>query len=101
MKVLFDENLPPALAASLSALFDPEHRVEHVRKRYSLSTTDKEWITDLHRDGEWIVISGDRRIAKNKAEQELFRFSNLIGFFFSKGLYKAPVTKKMERLMAL
>ena len=52
-------------------------------------------------DGGWIVISGDRRIAKNRAEQALFRSSSLIGFFLSKGLYKAPVTKKMERLMAL
>lgn len=101
MKVLIDENLPPALAKALAALFDGEHQVQHLRERYGPGVRDEEWIKDLHREGGWIVISADRRITRNKAEQHLFKSSSLIGFFFSSGLQKADTCRKMERLMAL
>ena len=47
------------------------------------------------------MLSGDRRITRNRAEYHVFRSSNLIGLFLSEGLYKAPVAKQMERLLAL
>jgi len=62
---------------------------------------DVEWIGHLKAEGRWIVISGDRRITKNKAEYNAFRNSNLVGFFLSKGLYKSPIIKQMERILAL
>lgn len=52
-------------------------------------------------EGRWIVISGDRRITRNKAEYNAFRSSHLVGFFLSKGLYKSPLIKQMERILAL
>ncbi|ESW90559.1 MULTISPECIES: hypothetical protein [unclassified Mesorhizobium] len=62
---------------------------------------DVAWIGQLSTEGRWIVISGDRRITRNKVEYAAFRSSRLVGFFLSKGLYKAPVVKQMERLLAL
>jgi len=62
---------------------------------------DLEWIRKLSMQSRWIVLSGDRRITRNKAEYEAFSRSNLIGFFLSKGLYKSPVPKQMERIRAL
>jgi hypothetical protein len=47
------------------------------------------------------VVSGDRRITRNKAEQSAFRNSKLIGMFMAPGLYKSPVVKQAERLLAL
>ncbi|MDP9874062.1 DUF5615 family PIN-like protein [Agrobacterium tumefaciens] len=101
MKVLIDENLPPALARSLNALFAGKHEIIHVRERYGPGVKDLQWITELSAEGRWIIISGDRRITRNKAEYNAFRSSNLVGFFLSKGLYKSPLTKQMERLLAL
>ncbi|MGE6741035.1 DUF5615 family PIN-like protein [Allorhizobium pseudoryzae] len=101
MKVLIDENLPPALARSLNALFAGKHEVIHVRERYGPGVKDLQWIGELSAEGRWIVISGDRRITRNKAEYNAFRSSNLVGFFLSKGLYKSPLIKQMERLLAL
>lgn len=37
----------------------------------------------------------------NKAEQSVFRASRLIAFVFAPGLQKAPLLKKMERLMVM
>lgn len=101
MRVLIDENLPPALARSLNALFNGKHEVIHIRDRFGPGVTDVEWITRLSDEGRWIVVSGDRRITRNRAEYNAFRASNLVGFFLSKGLYKSSVVKQMERILAL
>lgn len=101
MKVLLDENLAPALARALNALFKGEHTIVHLRDKFGRGVTDQTWIDALSSDGRWIVISGDRRITRNNAEYQAFRNSRLIGFFLSKGLYKAKVTKQMERILAI
>ncbi|NTJ43874.1 hypothetical protein G6L28_14825 [Agrobacterium larrymoorei] len=101
MKVLVDENLPPALARSLNALFNGKHEIIHVRERYGPGVTDLQWINELSAEGRWVVLSGDRRITRNKAEYNAFRASHLVGFFLSKGLYKSPLVKQMERILAL
>lgn len=101
MKVMLDENLPVALARSLAALFLGTHEIVHLRDKFGPAVQDIEWISDLNSEGKWIVISADRRIARNKAEQQAFKSSKLIGFFLSPGLQKSKITKQMERLMAL
>lgn len=101
MKVVLDENLAPALARALDALFKGEHTVVHLRDKFGRGVTDQRWIEDLSQDGQWVVISGDRRITRNRAEYQAFRNSRLIGFFLSKGLHKAKVAKQMERILAM
>jgi predicted nuclease of predicted toxin-antitoxin system len=83
VKVLIDENLSPALAKALDALFGGEHEVEHIRIKFGPNVTDAEWIRRLSEEGHWVVISGDARIARRKTEQAAFRNSRLIGFFLA------------------
>jgi hypothetical protein len=101
VKVLVDENLSPALARALNELFAGKHEVIHIRAKFGSGVKDSEWIPALSAEGRWIVLSGDRRITRNKAEYTAFRGSRLVGFFLSKGLYKAQVVKQMERILAL
>lgn len=101
MKVVVDENLPPALARSLACLFVGEHDIVHLRDRFGRGVTDLQWIPELSREGNWIVISGDRGISRKRAERDAFRASRLIGFFLSAGLNKAPLVKQAERILAL
>ncbi len=101
MKIIIDENLPPALARALQAIFIKEHEVIHIRDKFGPAVTDLEWVDALNKEGRWIVISGDRRITRNKAEYNAFRASKLIGFFLSSGLNKAKLTKQAERIFAL
>ena len=98
---MVDENLPMAMAKALAALFDGKHEIVHLRQKFGAGVKDTEWIAALNAEGQWIIISGDRQIAKNKAEQQAFKGSKLVGFFLSPGLQKAKLTKQMERLMAL
>lgn len=101
MKVVVDENLPPALARALQALFVGEHEIIHIRDRYGPGVKDLQWIPELSQEGRWIVISADRRIKKNQAEFQAFRTSRLIGFFLSSGMNRVPLVKKAERILAL
>ena len=101
MNVLIDNNVSPRIARALNALFTPEHQVIALRDRFAAETSDTEWISALSGAGRWVVISGDRRITKNKAEYRAFRNSRLIGFFLAPGLYKAKVIKQAERILAL
>lgn len=101
MKVMVDENLPPAMAKALAALFAGKHEVVHLREKFGAAVKDTEWIGTLNAEGHWVIISADRRITKNKAEQQAFKSSKLVGFFLASGLQKAKLTKQMERLMAL
>ena len=101
MKVMVDENLPPALANALAALFVGTHEVRHIRLQFGAGVKDVDWIARLSRDGRWAVISGDRRITRVRAEYQAFRNSRLVGFFLSKGLNKAPLVKQMERILVL
>lgn len=101
MKVMVDENLPPAMAKALAALFAGKHEIVHLRQKFGPAVKDTEWIAALNAEGHWIIISADRRIPKNKAEQQAFKGSKLVGFFLAPGLQKAKLTKQMERLMAL
>lgn len=101
MKIIFDHNLSPLLARSLQELFRGEHEVVALRDKFKPNITDIELIRALSEEGTWVFISADRRINRNKAERETFRNSRLIGFFFSRSLYKARVTKQAERLLAL
>jgi PIN like domain len=101
VKVVIDENLSPALAKALNALFNGEHEVVHLKDKFGPSVKDADWIGRLSEEGRWIVISGDARITKRKAEQAAFRNSRLIGFFLAPSLNRSQVTKQMQRLLAL
>jgi hypothetical protein len=101
VKILVDENLPPALSKALAAIFKGQHEVVHLRERFGPSVSDVEWINTLNQEGKWVIISGDRRITRNRAEYNAFRSSRLIGFFLSAGLQKSKSIKQMERILAL
>ena len=93
--------MSPAIARAVRELFKSDHEVTYLAEKFPRNVSDVDWISGLSKDGQWIVISGDRRITRNRAEYHAFRNSNLIGLFLSQGLNKAPVVKQAERILAL
>jgi hypothetical protein len=93
--------MSPAIARALRELFRGEHDITFLAEKFARDVSDIDWISNLSREGHWIIVSGDRRITRNRAEYHAFRNSNLIGLFLSQGLNKAPVIKQMERILAL
>jgi hypothetical protein len=101
VKVFLDHNMSPAIARALHALFDGDHEVVALSAKFPRTISDVDWIKALSAEGHWVVISGDRRITRNKAEFHTFRNSKLTGFFLAPGLHKSPVIKQTERILAL
>lgn len=77
MKVFFDNNLPPLLAASIAALCRHEQdvtEVTHLREMFPHATPDAEWLKALSdRGGSWIVVSIDKFKKDRRAEREAIR----------------------------
>ncbi|KQX97755.1 hypothetical protein ASD22_11080 [Rhodanobacter sp. Root480] len=87
MKLLLDNNLPPALARALHELTIREwenlHEVTHLRDRFPANTPDTEWIATLAQEHGWVVITHDRL---NKGlEREALKRAGLKVFFLDRG----------------
>jgi len=102
LKLFLDNNLPPRLAKALSALFGGLHEVVALRDKFPQNISDKDWITQLSKEGGWSVLSSDRRILKNPTEKAALRTSNLTAFFLTRSLAnKTSVEKQMIRILQL
>lgn len=102
MKLFIDNNLPPGWAIALTALFGAHgNQIEHLRDRFARSTNDADWIKALGREGDWVVLSGDFRIAKQRLSRELFIGAGLIGFFFAPKSEKERAHLRFARLLQL
>lgn len=86
MKFFFDNNLSPYLANAIKELSTVEnYDVLHLRDKFQPSVSDAEWLHKLGTEGNWVVISGDRRISTNPHEKEVWKQAKLITFFLAKG----------------
>lgn len=84
----------------MGALTEPDgHEVVHLRDRFSPNTKDIDWISDLGQEGEWVVISADLRITKNKHEREAWRQAAITIFFFAKGWQNQDFWEQSWRLV--
>ena len=85
MRFFLDNNISHRLAAALLVLENRVERgdwtVQHLRVRFEQQTEDVTWLEALGHEGEWIVISGDIRISRNRAERAAWRESGLTAFF--------------------
>lgn len=79
MRFFFDRCMPIRIARMVSA-YEARHTVRHHDddNRFHDRTTDVEWIAALKSDGlDWIVVSGDANILRNKVESEAMAASGL------------------------
>ena len=73
--------------ARMANILDEQHKVlaHDDDDRFVPTTPDTEWLSVLGADDPpWIVISGDGRILKNKAERQVLQEANLTFFCMSK-----------------
>ena len=102
MKLLVDHNLPPRLAEALHVIFQPDHEVIALSRKFERhNLKDEEWIPALGREGGWAVISADMNIARKKPSRELFVRAGLVGFFFSPAMQKWLLSRQTARILTL
>ncbi len=80
MKFFFDNCVSQNLVQALRCL-EKRHDLVHLRDRFPEGTLDPAWIGALGVEGGWIIISGDPRISRGKAERAAWMESGLTAFF--------------------
>jgi len=95
VRAFFDNCTAPWLAGTLDGFISHlGHRAYHIMRMPGLPkgrhTTDVDWIEHLKREKDWIFITGDFRLLKNKAERAALRGSGLYGFILATGYQKMP-----------
>ncbi|KXV27987.1 PIN-like domain-containing protein [Gluconobacter japonicus] len=102
MKVFFDNCTSPVLAETLNGfLHHRNHSATHIRDLpCGRHASDVEWMSFLQNESnDWIVITGDGRIQKNRAERVVFRQAKLRGFVLAPGYQKTPVHQIASNLI--
>lgn len=96
MKVFFDNCTSPVLASTLNGYLQYfQHAAYHIKDVPGLPSgrhsTDEEWIAHLSSSPEeWIFVTGDKRILKNRAERAALRSAGLHGFALAPAYQKMP-----------
>jgi hypothetical protein len=70
-------------------------------RRFKKDTPDIEWMATLAADGEpnWVVISGDGRILKNRVERAVLREARLPFFCLAKQWPNTPIYEYAWKFM--
>ncbi len=90
MTFLADENVTIHAVRVLDA-FDLKNEVRHLTQMFDPGVPDTEWIRAV---AEWdelpVILSGDGRILRNRAERAVLRSSNLTFVYLAKGWMNTP-----------
>jgi hypothetical protein len=72
MRFFFDRSVPVGLAKMVRAIDESAHTIVYLDEdpRFTIKSEDTEWLETLGKDLPWIVISGDGRILRYKAEKK-------------------------------
>lgn len=86
MRFFLDNCISPVHAKALRILAEvQEYEILHLSEKFARDTPDHEWIGELGREGDWVIVSGDPRITRGRAERAAWHESGLTAFFFGKG----------------
>lgn len=85
MRFFLDNTMSHHLAEAVAGLEKAQdadgHEVVHLSAKFDRRTEDVVWIKALGAEKDWVIISGDLRISRNKAERAAWRESGLTAFF--------------------
>jgi len=76
-----------------------QYEIVHLREKFDPAVLDVEWIPALAHEGDWVIVSGDPRISRSKAERAAWHESGLTAFFFSDGFPNKRYWKQAEILV--
>lgn len=81
MTFFFDNTFPKQLVEILRLL---KVDVRHLQEDFPENTLDVDWIPEVGKRG-WVVITGDRGIARKPAEKKALEEARIISVFMAKG----------------
>jgi hypothetical protein len=86
VRFFLDNCSAPVYAEVLKLLAKQQgYPIVHLREKFAPNTKDPDWIRALADEEDWVIVSGDPRITRGKAEREAWRESRITAFFFGHG----------------
>ena len=100
MKCLFDNNMPPKLAKTLSFLEGEDGiPVTHFKEKFPPETPDIKWIEELTKENDWFVITRDNQIRKKTHERKAWQESHIQIVFLQKSWINHDLWEIVWRLI--
>ncbi|HKI33466.1 MAG TPA: hypothetical protein VKA46_16545 [Gemmataceae bacterium] len=103
MRIFFDRCAAVALARMVRGFEGSKVLIRHHDEdgRFTTTTADEVWISTLAADGDplWLVISGDGRILRNKAQRAVLDGAKLPFFYLAKGWINRPIHEQAWKFM--
>ena len=100
VKVLFDHNMPPAIAHALNKIISIEgHAAYALRDKFPVDITDIEYFGKLGSEGDWIVISKDLANVKRGPERNAILNSGVLAFYLAKSVQKQSITEQAATIL--
>jgi PIN like domain len=95
----FDNCISFRIARALNVL-DEHNEIVPFRDKFPVEIKDIEWISELAKESDkWVVVSGDSRISRNKAEREAWLEGELTAFFWEPGWENLPHWRKAATMV--
>jgi hypothetical protein len=102
VKLFFDNCTSPVLADTIHGFVRHlGHSAHHVKDLpCGRHAPDDAWIKFLDEDeAVWIVVTGDDRIRRNRAERTAFRAAGLRGFVLAPAYQRTPINQQASFLL--
>jgi hypothetical protein len=97
LRFFIDNCISRRIAEAIQVLAQiQEYEIAHLRHKFPDDTDDLVWIPALAEEGEWVIVSGDPRISRDRAERAAWKESGLTAFFFVNGFANKQFWKQAE-----
>jgi hypothetical protein len=86
MKFFMDNCISPKFTRALKILAEVQsYEIVHLSEKFNRNVKDVDWIHKLSQESDWVIISGDPRITRSRAERAAWEESGFTAFFFGDG----------------
>jgi len=100
VRFFFDNCVSVKFVQALSILAQIQgYELVHLTEHFPPDATDEEWLQSLATDRDWVIISGDPRISRGRAQRIAWQESGLTAFFFADGWASKGFWKQAESLV--
>jgi hypothetical protein len=99
VKFFFDNNLATKIAKGLNGFVSPDHQVVHLKEQFAANTDDAVWMTQLAQQENWIIVTADIRIGKNRHEIEAWKQAGHTIFFLKPGWLKMTFWDQAQKFV--
>ncbi len=81
VRFFLDNQLSPKIARALHQLLFPEHSAHHLKDHFPANSSDEFWMSELGKQSNWVIISGDSAISRNPHEVRAWKAAGHPVFF--------------------